>query len=246
MPFLPLGHEIGGIVWLMLGIAGTVVAAALASRWLPIGQGWASMGLALMRYAGMPTFVARLVVGNVNALLLAVLTAFAWAHVSGHQRTAGVLLGITVAVKAWPVALTVLLFRERRWRELVWAGGVVAVVGAVTLIWLGPGVVSPMVAALQTSIPAEPGNVIWTRWLRVEFGVPAWIGPLLAIVLLALPLRGALGIAAGLVAGVSLITNIWPHYNTTFALAAVLAIAGGAAAYVASSSRVVRRSKAAA
>jgi hypothetical protein len=221
VPLLPLGREVAGIAWLVAGVGALSGAAYAAGR--ITGISWAVVGLLLVAYTGVPFFSGHIVLGNVNHLMLAIVVGFCWAYLNGHERTAGVLLGAAVAVKVWPVAIAVLLIRERRWAVLQWAVGFVAVQGVVFLLWLSPDVLPDMIAALRTEItPRGDPLVIWTAWARYEWGVPAWTGPALAVIALAIPARGRLGLGLAMIAGLSLIDNVWSHYLPTFAVAALL------------------------
>lgn len=80
-----------------------------------------------------------------------------------------------------------------------------------------------MVSALRTRVPVEADNpVLWTSWVREHLGAPIWLGPALAAVLLAIPARRWLGAGLGIIAGVSLIANVWDHYTTILVFGFVL------------------------
>jgi hypothetical protein len=223
VPLVPLGRDLGGLVWLILGVACLVFSSLLAAHTFRITRGWAWIGIAFMGYTGVYFFVGHVVLGNVNHLMLALLTGFVWAYVNGKERSAGALLGAAIAIKAWPVTLLVLLLRERRWTQLRWALGLLAVQGGLVLAWLGPDVLQPMMESLRISLPLDEDAVfMWTTWLREVVGVPYWLPPFIAAALLLLPARGVLGIGIALLAGLTLINNIWNHYLPTFGLAALL------------------------
>lgn len=223
-PLLPFGYAGGGALWVAVGTL-AMIAAGLGVWRIAGGVVLpAALGVFWVWYALQPFFVRVSVLGNVNSLILALIVAFLWAHLQGHQRTAGALLGAAIAIKAWPLLVGFVLVRERRWRELGWAGIVVAAQGMVIALWLGPGVVPEMVAALRTQVPIPNGvMVVWTSWVRESFGWWPWWGSiLLACLLLAVPFRGRLGLALGLLAGLTLVANLWDHYLPTFAVVAAL------------------------
>lgn len=119
-----------------------------------------------------------------------------------------------MATKIWPVALFPLLLRERRWAEIAWAAGTISVTSLAAVAWLGPEVIDDMVSALRTTVPVLPGNpVLWVTWFRehTEWW-PRWGAPILAALLRLIPARGLPGIGLGIVAGVTLVPNIWGHY----------------------------------
>lgn len=220
VPLLPLGRELGGLVWLLIGMACLVGSALLAVRVFGLSHGWAWVGLAFFGYTGVYFFVGHVVLGNVNHIMLALLTGFAWAHLNGRVRLAGGLLGTAIAIKAWPITLLVLVARERRWKEIRWAVGLVLAQAVVILVWLGPDVLPAMAESLRVDLPLDPDAAfMWTTWLRQIVGVPPWGAPVLAAVLLLLPMRGAVGIGVGILAGLALINNVWNHYLPTVGLA---------------------------
>lgn len=226
VPFLPLGHDLASLLWLAIGLAALFAAVIATIHLAKVPQGWAIAGLGLLVY-GDRTMVGHTILGNVNFVVLALLVGFAWSHLAMRQRTAGLLLGAAIAIKLWPLALVPLLVREARWQEVRWAAGLVIVQGALVIAWLGTGVLPDLVAALRTDLPIPRGaSFMWTTWAREVLGLSPWIGPALAAAILIIPARGALGIGLGLLAGLSMVNNLWDHYMTTFAFAAVLIFVG--------------------
>ena len=226
VPFLPLGHDLASLLWLAIGLAALLAAVVATIHLAKVRQGWAIAGAGLLVYADR-TMVGHTILGNVNFVVLAILVGFAWSHLAMRQRTAGALLGAAIAIKLWPLALLPLLVREARWTEIRWAAAIVVVQGVFVLSWLGADVVPDLVAALRTDLPIPRGaSFMWTTWAREVLGLSPWIGPALAAAILLIPARGALGIGLGLVAGLSMVNNLWDHYMTTFALAAVLIFMG--------------------
>lgn len=223
LPLVPFGREVGGIIWLGVGLAAIGFAAIVAARIAEIPAGWAWMGVPLVAYTGVYFFIGHVTLGNVNHVLLGVVAAFVWAHFAREERIAGVMLGLAVAVKLWPAPLFLLLWRERRREELQWAIGTLAIQTLLYLVWLGPDVVPRIVDALRTAIPISPESpVLWTTWAREVLGTPGWLGPLLAAGLLLIPARGRLGLGLGILAGLTVISNIWDHYLPAFIFAGVL------------------------
>ncbi len=224
MPLLPLGYELGGLLWVVLGTAAMLAGAMLAGR-IGGNRAWLGFfGVFWLAYAIQPYFTRNIVLGNANSFMLLILAGFAWAHLRGHRRTAGILLGLAIAIKVWPVLIGILLIRERRWLEIAWAGALVAAQGLLVLLWLGPAFVPDMVNALRAVVPIPGGVVVlWTTWARESLPWwPAWGSLAVAGLLVALPARGRLGLGLGILAGLSLIANLWDHYLPTFALAALL------------------------
>jgi hypothetical protein len=224
LPFLPFGYEVGGLIWVIAGAVAIAVSAVAATRVLRIQLGWAWIGLFWLAYIVQPFFVRNMVLGNVNAFMLPIVVAFTWAHLKGYQRTAGLLLGLAIAIKVWPVLIAILLMRERRWLEMVWATALVAVQGILVLLWLGPTVLPEMVTALRAVVPIPGGVVVlWTTWARTSLEWwPAWGSIAVAGLLIAIPARGRLGLGLAMLAGLSLIANLWDHYLPTFVFVALL------------------------
>lgn len=225
VPFLPLGRGGGGLAWVVLGMAGIVGAAVLTPILARVRWPFAWAGVLLGLYAaGWPMFIENVTLGNVNPLMFAGVAAFALAHLAGRERSAGALLGVLIAVKIWPLALVAVVGRERRWRELRWATAIVAVQGFLFLAWLGPRLVPDLVTALRTPVPVEPWfTTMWTTWARELWDWwPAWGSVAIAAGLLAIPARRELGVGLGILAGLSLIANVWNHYIGFFVIAAVL------------------------
>lgn len=224
IPFLPFGREPGGVAWLMVGVLATSLGAVLGARALRLSWpwAWALAGLTMAIYAKSPYIAADIALGNNNHLMLALVAGFALAHVRGHQRTAGILLALAIGTKLWPVALLVLLLRERRWPELRWTGGVLALQGIATLVWLGPDMLGPMLpAVLGQNLGREQGVavVVWTTWARYVLAWwPVWGSYAVAATLLLLPATGRFGLGLGIVAGLSLNSNLWHHYGPVFVL----------------------------
>ncbi|HLB37158.1 MAG TPA: glycosyltransferase family 87 protein [Gemmatimonadales bacterium] len=229
LPFALLGYDVGGLAWVVLGIVGVVGAGAGAARMAGRSTWLAWFGLFWLAYALQPFFVRVTVLGNVNSFMLPLVVGFVWAHLKGHQRLAGILLGLSVTIKIWPILIGGMLIRERRWRELAWAALVLAALGIPILLWLGPDVVPDIVSALRTQVPIPDGVlVVWTSWARESLSWwPAWGSLAVAAVLIGIPARGRLGLGLGILAGLSLIANLWDHYLPTFAFAALLLLSSG-------------------
>jgi hypothetical protein len=225
IPLLPLGREPGGVVWLIAGVLATSIGALLGARALGLQWSWAwvASGLGLAIYATSPYIAADVLLGNNNHLMLALVAGFALAHLSGHQRVAGLLLALAIGTKLWPVALLVLVLREGRLSELRWTVGALAVQGALTLAFLGPDVVAVMLAAVlgQNLARDAMGDapVLWTSALRVWWEWwPVWGSYAIAGALLLVPVTGRLGLGLGIIAGLSLNANLWHHYAPVFVL----------------------------
>jgi hypothetical protein len=218
VPFLAVPDEVGGIMWMVLGVAAWGAAWIAGLRLVGVPQSWAWAGIAFGTYALVfPWFTPNVVLGNVNSLMLALIVAFAVADRGGRSTLSGVLLGLAIATKLWPLALFIPLLRRGRVRTIGWATGTAAVVTAAPLLWLGLDALRPMVESLATPVPIPPEvPVLWTTALRLTWEWwPTWGGFAVAVALLAIPARGLLGIGLAIVAGIAVIPNVWDHYLPT-------------------------------
>jgi hypothetical protein len=224
-PLLPLGREAGGIVWLVICgtclAIGTVFSVRAAGLWLGIA------GLSLAVYTRLPFFFGDVMLGNNNHLVFALIGVFVWAHLSSRQRLAGALLAMAIGTKVWPIALLVLLLRERRWTEMRWVLAGLTVQFAAFAVWQGLDGLEAMVGAVSGGNSARATEadvgVLWTTAARLMWDWwPAWGGYALAVLLLAIPATGKAGLGLGILAGLSLNQNLWNHYLLTFLLAVVL------------------------
>lgn len=226
LPLSPLDVVTGGNIWLVSMLvsigAGTVLAAAAVGLRLPA----LTAGLGLWAYSGSPWFMTDVLLGNINGLMFLLVAAFVGLHLHGKERAAGLILGVTIATKPWALALLPLLARERKWRELGWAGAFVLVQGIAFLGWLGVDVLPQMVGAISSSVPVEPGvPVLGWSLVRQIYQLPAWTGVAVGAALLAIPVRGRIGLGIGILAGLTLlVVNLWQHYLPVIALGVCLLI----------------------
>jgi len=246
LPLIPFGYEAGGLIWVIAGAVALVASAFAAVNVTRAPLGWAGIGIFWLVYAVQPFFVRNMLLGNVNSFVLLIVVAFMWAHSNGYQKSAGLLLGLAIAIKVWPVLIGILLIREKRWLELVSAAGFVAVQGTLAVLWLGPAVLPEMMNALRTVVPIPASAaVLWTTWARATLEWwPVWGSIAVAGLLIAFPARGRLGLGLAMLAGLSLIANLWDHYLPTFALAALLIATSPEAGRLASRLSVARADRA--
>lgn len=227
VPLLPLPIEIGGYVWQLLGAACLAAAVLLGTRLTVVPMPVRVTGIALGLLALHVGVVDGIVEGTNNYLVLALVAGFAAAHLDGRHRSAGILLGLAVATKIWPVALAVVLVRERSWSTMRWTAGTLAVQGVAFLAWLGPDVVPHLLDALRLEVSTVTCcGLIGPAALREAYAWwPHWGGAVLALAFLAAPATGRTGIGLGILAGLMMIANLWLHYLPTALLAVVLVAA---------------------
>ena len=226
LPLASLPVPVAGAVWQVLGAVSLAVAAVAALALSGSRHPFAVGGVVVGAYSLHHTYLDGVLGGTNNYLVLALVAGFAWQHLHGHDRSAGVLLALAVATKVWPITLVAVLLRERKLTTLAWCSLLLAVQGAAFVAWLGPDVLPAMLDGLRLEITPVPGAVLGLSALREETDWwPGWGAVVVSAALLALPVRGRAGVGVGVLAGLALIANLWTHYASTVAFGALLAIA---------------------
>ena len=222
IPLLALPVLVGGYVWQTLAVAAIGASAIAAASILRQPRSWLTAGLVLGPLALTFPYIEGLHLGTNNFLVLALVAGATWAYLARRDTAAGLLFGLAIATKLWPAALLVVALRERRLRVAGWAAAVVGVQGLVLFGWLGFDAIGPAVDTFRDPIPP-------TGYLIGPTAVPglrdAWqsgLGLVVAIGLLALPLRGRAGIGVAILAGLAVVPNLWVHYAPTVLFAAAL------------------------
>ena len=224
LPLSPLTVVTGGNIWLVSMLvsigAGTILAAAALGLRPPA----LTAGVGLLAYSWSPWFTGDVLLGNINGLMFVLVAAFVWLHLQGKEQAAGLILGIAIATKPWALAFLPLLTRERKWQEMGWAGVFVLVQGIVFLGWLGVDVVPQMVRAISSIVPVEQGvPVLGWSLVRQMYQLPAWTGIAVGAALLAIPVRGRVGLGIATLAGLTLlVVNLWQHYLPVIVLGVCL------------------------
>jgi hypothetical protein len=226
-PLLLLPDQVAGTLWVAGNIAAMAAATVLTARLLRLSGwvAWAGIGFFIFTFNPW-SWLALL--GNNTPLVLLLVLAFVREHLSGRQGRAGVLLGIAIGLKLWPVALLPLLLRERHLRSLLVVVGISAAVGLATIAWLGPEVIGPAADSIRSRDDIKPGNLVFgITWLRENFDWwPSWGGYAIAVLLVAIPARGRLGIGLSILAGMAAVPNLWRHYLPTVIVAFLLVAFG--------------------
>jgi len=195
-------------------------ACVLAARVLRVDPGWGGIGFGLFSiYPWAPSTL----LGNINPLVLFLVLLFAELHLRGKQVESGIVLGIAVGLKLWPITLLPLLFRERRWSAIVWLVWLVVLQAGVTLVLLRADVIPHLIANLTYRLPLGPEDFVIGP-SALEWW-PLWGGYVLAAILLLVPSRGRMGIGFAMLAGMALVPNLWRHYFPTVAAAGLLILA---------------------
>jgi hypothetical protein len=213
-PLLLLPDQVAGTLWVAANVAAEGIAAVLVARLLRLSNAVAWAGIAFFIFSFNPWGWLELL-GNNTPLVLLLVAGFAHYHTAGHQRRAGVLLGVAIGMKLWPLALLPLLLRERRWSSLLVVGGIVLATGVATVAWLGFGVIGPLIDALEFRVTIS-SDIYGITWLSHNIDWwPSWGGYAIAAVLAFIPAKGRLGLGLGILAGMAAVPNLWRHYLST-------------------------------
>ena len=229
IPFLVFPDAIGGMLWLVLNIVATAVAAVLTAHIAGLRPVWLWSGAAFCAYSLIAWAAVPALLGNNTPVVLLILVGFVATHLSGRQVLGGALLGVAIATKLWPASYLVILARERSWPTMGWAIGTAAVIVGGSLLWLGgPSAIGPMITALGVNVDPNPGQaVLGFTWLAVYTDWwPAWGGYAAAVVMLLIPATGLTGYGLATLAGLAAIPNLWKHYLGTSIFGIVLLVRG--------------------
>ncbi len=227
VPLLGLPVLAGGIAWQVLAAASVALAAIAAVDLARIARPALWAGLVLGPLSLTLLYLEGLHLATNNYLVLGLVAVGSWAYLTSRDTAAGVLIGLAIATKLWPVTLLVLAVRERRWKVVGWAAMIVVVQGAVLFGWLGFDAIGEFAANLRLPIPAT-GHLIGPTavpWLRDLWN--SGLGWVVALVLLVLPVHGKAGAGTAILAGMAPIANLWIHYAPTVLFAGSLLLPFG-------------------
>jgi alpha-1,2-mannosyltransferase/arabinofuranan 3-O-arabinosyltransferase len=169
---------------LMILGAAALVAWRLRVRW------WLT-ALALLAFALASPLLGTVALGQIYGVLALCLAGYWVAAALDHQRAAGILLGIVLALKPTLAPLILLPVMQQRWPMLRWT------------------IASGAVATLASALVAGPGQFL--RWVGVvlhqpmstfsdnaslpstiaRLGGPAWLGYVLGVLAVVITLRQA-------------------------------------------------------
>jgi alpha-1,2-mannosyltransferase len=255
IPFAALfgDYRLAEWVWTAIGAAIVVWTVLALRRSEAIGEcypafagrgRWLLVGLAF----AFPPIVAELVLGNVNILLLGLLTA-AWLGVradrggKGHDSAvggaavAGIAIGIATVVKVFPGLLILWLLLTRRYRAAAWAIGAVVVVAVVTLPFTGlqPWLDYPTVLA-NLSAPSDTTDTLApTVWLAplLGFTISRTVVTVIGLVIVVWSARVAparISFAIAVLVSVLIAPALYQHYLAILVLPLLLALGAGVSA----------------
>lgn len=224
VPLLPIPVLAGGYAWQAVGAASVASAAIAFPAILGLTRPWLMAGLILGSLSVTILYLEGLHLATNNYLVLGLVAVGSWALLGRKDTMAGVLIGLAIATKLWPATLLVVALRERRPRVVISALAVTVVQGVLLFGWLGLDAVGHAVDTFRNPIPATGFLIGPSAMPGLRDAWQAGLGPIVAIALLALPLRGRAGIGVAILAGLAVIPNLWIHYAPT-ALFAVALIA---------------------
>lgn len=114
--------------------------------------------------------------GQINNVVLLLVSVFLFNYLKGREQLAGVFLGLSLAIKLTPVLLIVYLVVQRRWAVLLGVAAPVVVVSTVTMLLVKPSITSYF---LHTSLPALANswkgdyyNQAFSGWLMRDVASP--------------------------------------------------------------------------
>jgi len=203
-------------------------------RWLLVGAAFA-----------FPPVVAELVLGNVNVLLLGLLTA-AWIGVRaevGHgsdstpgraSATSGIAIGVATVIKLFPGVPLLWLLLTRRYRAAAWAviAAVVFVAITVPITGLQPWLDYPIVLANLAGPSDTTDTLAPTVWLVPFLGFAAARALVTAVGVASLALTArtasnAVGFAIAVLVSVLIAPGLYQHYLAILVLPMILALGAG-------------------
>ena len=243
----PTDPRLANWIWIGLGAAIIVASVLALVRSERLGERFPLLGgrgrwwLVAGAFA-FPPVVDELVVGNVNLLLLGLMTA-AWLGVrrggASGDRLAGVAVGAAAIVKVFPGLLVVWFLLSRRWRAAGWAAVAAAALVAASL----------PVTGLQPwlDFPTALANLSLTNQATDALAPTFWLAPYLGFTLarilvtvagllvlwfatLAAPrtIEGArLGFAIAVSVSILITPALYTSYLTVLVVPLILALAAG-------------------
>jgi alpha-1,2-mannosyltransferase len=138
LPLVPLGYDKARVV--LLFVNNLLLFSSLAVIVLPSGANLLRLPQILLAVLLVVTFepvYVSLQLGQVDFLLLFLITMCFWAHKTGRDVAAGIFLGLGAAIKLTPAILMLYFLWKRQFRVLVPAVVVVLVSGIVSWVVVG-------------------------------------------------------------------------------------------------------------
>ncbi len=178
------------LIWNTLSILAAVIGVACAVRFAGLSiRG--PVGAALLLVLSLSeSLTTTLLLGNLNnCVLLALGSGYLLAERRGRPRLAGVLLGLSLAVKPVFVLVLLLPLLQRRWRTVGWAIAIPAVLNVAGFL-LTPHRGDFLSIAVTNLLSARPGtnSSLWA--MGVYWGVPGPTVAVLRVLIVLLALAG--------------------------------------------------------
>ncbi|HEX6548298.1 MAG TPA: glycosyltransferase family 87 protein [Candidatus Dormibacteraeota bacterium] len=143
-------------VWLAASLVAVVVTWWLVVRLTRSGRFGAALALVI---AFAPDTWWAFHEGQINLLLLPVLTGAAVAAGGGRSGLAGALIGVAGALKGYPALIGVYFLFARDWRGMAWCFGVGAGLTAAGFLATWPASLDYLTRLLPVQLAASPGFV---------------------------------------------------------------------------------------
>lgn len=166
VPFTVLPFRVAAALWQAVSLGFVALSFWCLWRAVPLSPvaGLLLVALALM-YEPLEN---SLNLGQINLLILALMSVFLWALVSGRSTVAGVSLGLAIALRVHPALFLLYLASRRAWAPLGWAAASAAACTGIAVVVVGwqetveyATVVAPKYARAFPGL----GNLSLTGWL---------------------------------------------------------------------------------
>ncbi len=137
LPFAPFDYSLAHSLWNLFSLVAFAISIVVMVRALaiPLGPPLALVVVLILLSGPMR---AQLGFGQLNLVLLLLMTGAWWADRSEHPWWAGTFLGLATAIKIFPGLLFLYFALRRRWRALAAAGALVVLSNLTAMIVLGP------------------------------------------------------------------------------------------------------------
>lgn len=138
LPLSVFNYRAAHLTWNLLSLLALVGSVAIIARTLRVA-GWMQCAILVAYLVLSGPLRVQLFHGQLNLVLLLLVTGVWWADRSGHAKWAGALLGLATAIKFLPGLLFLYFALRRQWSAL--GAGIVSLLAsfAVGLAVLGPG-----------------------------------------------------------------------------------------------------------
>ena len=176
IPFIrPLGtlpFEMAGLVWLGLQLVAVVGLALVLAAWCRGGKlaGRRSLRDLLLAVALVlvwPPTAVDILQGQLGLVLTALFVAGWYAAARGHERLAGIALGLAMSVKLVPGLLLLHFLIRRQFRVVGWSALTFGTVALTALSYLGVG---PFLTYMSQAVPQTSEIWLASYWNNSVFG----------------------------------------------------------------------------